>query len=368
VGDKAIALARQVGADEARQWALQQRGLARCDLGDWDGIDDMRQAVQLGLQLGLGRRSAMAYSNLADRIRLTEGPAAALQTFQAGLDLCRQRGIVDIGTFCQADLLQCLFDLGDWDELIATADEVIAWSGAQGGSYAIVLAESRKARVLAWRGKVAPATALMRTALPRAREIADPQILGCVFPVAALTEQRQGNHIAAVRLAKQLEQGINGSPATYRASLLPDLVRVCVAAGELLLARRLLDGLDVQAPGLRHCLTTAWALVAEAQDDLEAAADLHAQAAADWSNYGSVPEHGQALLGLGRCLIRLQHPQARDRLGEARAIFARLDARPLVAESDSWLQRCLPPAADATGRGNSVAEAAGDRGWASPAS
>jgi class 3 adenylate cyclase/tetratricopeptide (TPR) repeat protein len=347
--DKAIALARQIGADEARQWALQQRGLARCDLGDWDGIDDLRHAVELGLQLGLGRRSAMAYSNLADRVRLTEGPAAALTTFRAGLDLCRQRGIVDIGTFCQADLLQCLFDLGDWDELVETADEVIAWSDAQGGSYAIVLAESRKARVLAWRGEVAPASSLIGKALPRAREIADPQILGCAFPVAALIEHRQGNSIAAVRLVKELEQGIKDSPATYRASPLPDLVRVCLAAGELVLARRLLDGLDVRATGLHHCLTTARALLAEAQGDLKPAADLHAQAATGWSNYGSVPEHGQALLGLGRCLALLQDPQARDRLREARAIFARLGARPLVSESDEWLQRSLPPAVDATG-------------------
>jgi class 3 adenylate cyclase/tetratricopeptide (TPR) repeat protein len=347
--DKAIALARQIGADEARQWALQQRGLARCDLGDWDGIDDLRHAVELGLQLGLGRRSAMAYSNLADRVRLTEGPAAALTTFRAGLDLCRQRGIVDIGTFCQADLLQCLFDLGDWDELVETADEVIAWSDAQGGSYAIVLAESRKARVLAWRGEIAPASSLIGKALPRAREIADPQILGCAFPVAALIEHRQGNSIAAVRLVKELEQGIKDSPATYRASPLPDLVRVCLAAGELVLARRLLDGLDVRATGLHHCLTTARALLAEAQGDLKPAADLHAQAATGWSNYGSVPEHGQALLGLGRCLALLQDPQARDRLREARAIFARLGARPLVSESDEWLQRSLPPAVDATG-------------------
>jgi class 3 adenylate cyclase/tetratricopeptide (TPR) repeat protein len=347
--DKATTLARQVGADEAHQWTLQQRGLARCDLGDWDGIDDLRQAVELGLQLGLGRRSAMAYSNLADRIRLTEGPAAALTIFQAGLDLCQQRGIVDIGTFCQSDLLQCLFDLGDWDQLVGTADEVITWSGAQGGSYAIVLAQSRKARVLAWRGEVAPANTLIGKALPRAREIADPQILGCVFPVAALIEQRQGNPIAAVRLVRELEQGINDSPPTYRASPLPELVRVCMAAGELVLARRLLDGLEVRAAGLHHCLTTARALLAEAQGDLKPATDLHAQAAAGWSSYGSMPEHGQALLGLGRCLTRLQHPQAPDRLREARAIFARLDAQPLVAESDSWLQRSLPPAADSAG-------------------
>ena len=88
----------------------------------------------------------------------------------------------------------------------------------------------------------------------------------------------------------------------------------------------------------RHCLATAQAVVTEARGGLEAAADLYADAAERWSDYGSVPERGQALFGLGRCLVQLGRPKGRNRLVEARAVFARLAARPLLTATDAWLQ------------------------------
>jgi class 3 adenylate cyclase/tetratricopeptide (TPR) repeat protein len=336
--DKAIALARQLGADKVRQLALQPRGWARCDLGDWGGLEDLREALELGLQLGLGRLSALACCNLGARVFLTEGSAAALRSYRDGLDLCRQRGIVDLATMIQAEVLECLFDLGSWDELLAIADEVISRSDQQDMSYVTVGAESHKACVLAWRGELRAAAALITKALPRARKIGDPQVLAMVFPVAALVEQGRGNGTGAVRLVEELDQAIHESPGTYRAVTLPDLVRVCVATGHPALGERLLDGLHVQAARLRHCLDTARALLSEANGDLEEARVLYSKAAAGWSSYGCVPEHGQALLALGRCLTRLGRPEAGDRLAEARAIFARLGARPLVAETEGWLQ------------------------------
>ena len=45
---------------------LQMKGLARIDLGDLGGIDDMREALDLGLRLGLGFETAAAYNNLGE--------------------------------------------------------------------------------------------------------------------------------------------------------------------------------------------------------------------------------------------------------------------------------------------------------------
>jgi class 3 adenylate cyclase len=52
-----------------------------------------------------------------------------------------------------------------------------------------------------------------------------------------------------------------------------------------------------------------------------------------------VPEHGHALLGRGRCLLALDSPGARGALLQARELFTRLGARPLVAEADDLLER-----------------------------
>jgi hypothetical protein len=53
------------------------------------------------------------------------------------------------------------------------------------------------------------------------------------------------------------------------------------------------------------------------------------------------------LLALGRCLAR-RGPGARDRLAEARVIFARLGARPLIVQTEGWLQRASSSVSIAT--------------------
>jgi hypothetical protein len=66
--------------------------------------------------------------------------------------------------------------------------------------------------------------------------------------------------------------------------------------------------------------------------------ELQAEAAALWAAFGHLSEHGHALLGQGRCLVRLGlADDARAPLSAARTIFKRLAARPLVAESERWL-------------------------------
>jgi tetratricopeptide (TPR) repeat protein len=337
--DKAIALAGQVGADEARQRALQQRCAARTDIGDLAGLEDLQEALELGLRLGLARPTASAYANLTEELLIAEGPQAALRTYQVGLEYCRQRGIQDAAVWLRMELVDLLVDLGDWDQALTVADEVLAWHQAQGGGYVDIFVQAQKARVQLLRDEPAAAAALAEQFLPRARANGDPQILVAAFPVAALAAQGRGDLDAGIGLVEELYEATREGPVRYRAFPLPDVVRLCVAAHQLSLAQRLLDGVEVRAARLQHCVATARAVLTEAQEDPASALRLHADAAERWRSYGSVPEHGYALLGMGRCLVRLGHHQARDRLLEARAIFARLGGRRLLAETDRWLER-----------------------------
>ena len=67
--DRALALAAELGLPEPA-FALHRRGVARCDLGEADGLEDMRRALQLALEQGLGRETAVIYGNLAGRLVL----------------------------------------------------------------------------------------------------------------------------------------------------------------------------------------------------------------------------------------------------------------------------------------------------------
>ena len=336
---KALALAQP--APSLRTRALVARGTARVTLGDAGGIEDGREAARVARSLEMPAALALVLGNLAELEWLIEGPRGALATYQETWDLARRHGGMRLGTVFWAESLRPLLDLGDWDELLARLQQLRPVLEAQGASYSLAGMEPYRAAVLLWRGELTPARAVIEGALPAAREIADLQVLVPAQAVAALAEQASGSQPAALVLAGEYEAAVRARPGQvgwyWGWWFLADLVRVCVAAGELDRATALIG--DAQPAVLRHRLSVlaARAALAEAQGRLGQAAALYAEAADGWDAYGHVLEHGQALLGLGRCRLALGEPGPEQPLAGARRLFARLKAAPLLAETDRWL-------------------------------
>ena len=334
---KAIDLADRLGAKDIRQQALQYRGAARGEIGDLGGLDDVRESVALGLQLGLGRETALAYANLGAELFEFEGPAAALQAAEAGLALAEQRGIAELARWLSGNIVECLIELGRWDEAMRLTDQLLHQHPDLSESYDGVGLIATKAYLLCYRGAVGKAVELRDGFLTRGRQISDLQMVAHILPVAALTEWAHGELTAALQLVEELERVTRHGPACYRAIALPDVARICKAAGMPGLIERFLKGADSPAARYQHCLVTARAVLAEAQGDLEGAANLYADAGDRWKGFGVVHEHAQALLGLGRCTAQTARSGAHDQLLDARQIFIQLGARPLLAETDGWL-------------------------------
>ena len=61
--ERALALAAELSLPEPA-FALHWRGVARCHLGEADGLEDVRRALQLALEQSLGREAAVIYGNL----------------------------------------------------------------------------------------------------------------------------------------------------------------------------------------------------------------------------------------------------------------------------------------------------------------
>jgi hypothetical protein len=74
---------------------------------------------------------------------------------------------------------------------------------------------------------------------------------------------------------------------------------------------------------------------------LAQAGELYGEVAGRWERFGVVPERAHALLGAGRCLLRLERGGSEAALREARELFANLGARPLVEETDEHLRRSI---------------------------
>jgi class 3 adenylate cyclase/tetratricopeptide (TPR) repeat protein len=345
--EKALALAQQLGLEAEAIRARQLRGLARCQLSDLvGGLADLREALRLSLDLGLGNETIRSYGNLGDWVWVAEGPARGLEVKRAGIEFGERHGLTLPVMWAKAETLWPLFDLGQWDELLRIAGDLIEGGRREGGGQVTVVALTYMAYVFVCRGDVHQAHGLAEQFLPRAREIRDPQVLVPAVAVVSLIEHTRGNHGATVRLIEEIEE-VTRDRSVFRSRHLPEAVRVSAAAGAIGLAERMLDANGHRAARHQYSVLAGRAVLTEARDRPEEASALYAEVAEHWATYGFALEHGQAALGAGRCLVAVgRHPEATAHLVEARRTFDALRAGPLRDEAD----RLLAQAQSATHR------------------
>jgi class 3 adenylate cyclase/tetratricopeptide (TPR) repeat protein len=352
--NKTLALASETDIGPTRFRALEQRGLARSELGDVAGLDDVRAAMGSALELGLTVQGVSIANNLGEHQWPIQGPAASLETLEWGFELASQRGLAEAAMYLRTSALGPQFDLGDWDRLLQAAEEVRSWSERQGVTHLRLWAEFRQAEVLLHRGERARAAALAARFLPGVRAVGELETLAPALTIAALIEQAQGGLVAAGRLVDELSSATTDRSAWPWAKQLPDLVRLCVATGRHQLAGDLIDRAQLPAARHHHARRTTQAVMAEASGDQDRAARAYGEAATRWANYGHLFERGRALLGLGRCLLLQHELDAQHHVQQAREVFTRLGARPFLAEADYLLSRLealtrtQPPRPDTT--------------------
>ncbi|MEJ7790742.1 MAG: hypothetical protein WKF65_02080 [Gaiellaceae bacterium] len=331
--ERALALAAALGLPEPAR-ALGFRGVARCSLGERQGLEDMRRALALALAQGQGRAAAVLHNNLAAAVHQYEGPRAALEACREGIDFCERRGITEFALAIAGGSTTLLAELGQPEQALAEA-EPLAERLEAAGDVAFIEPRSLQLRLLAERGthEHAPAADAL---VASARETGEPQTYAVAFAAAARLLLAQGRPQQARALLLELEQvaGIRADP--YYASLLPELVRSTLALGDSELPARLVRGVEPTTPLQAHALSAARPQLAEAAGEHAQAATLYAESATRWQEFGNVPERAYALLGQGRCLATLGQPPA-EPLREARELFASMGYTPALAETEALL-------------------------------
>jgi tetratricopeptide (TPR) repeat protein len=262
---------------------------------------------------------------------------------RAGTDFSASRGLTHNFFWLQMESLWKLFELGEWDQLLARATAVIDWDRAQGESRISHASRCAVAAVLVRRGRAAEAKELADVFLPAARRTGETQTLAPALVCAATIEAARGELSGAIELLEELGEQTRDRSPIYRALWLPDAIRSCAAARQLELAHRLLTGFDVVAPRHVYGVLTARATLAEAEGDLAGALAAYSDASTRWRQFGHVLEAGYALLGKGRCLRQAGRITEADApLKEARGIFTRLGAEPFAAEVTGLLAAAPP--------------------------
>jgi class 3 adenylate cyclase len=343
-GQKALPLLRRFGLDDDALTTRTRIGTSRCLLGDPAGLDELRAAAGEAVDPANGYGTfAMAVSlgNLASIEQwLGDGPAAAAGLIRKAYELAIRRGVDRPAHWQRASLVEPLHDLGEWDEVLLIHAELVAWERARGLSAIGIITPPAAARVLAARGDVAEATALIEEILPRARELEDAQQLSPALAAAATVATARRDQASAAACVAEFEH--LSVQATSVLGYLPGVWRASVQTGGLEPLGRLLDQVLELDPRLHRFASSGSAIRAEAHGEHELAEPLYARAEQGWNDVGCVVERAHALAAQGRCRLALDRSDAAAPLLEARRIFASLGARLPLGEVDELLATAAP--------------------------
>ncbi len=332
--ERALGLAADLRLPEPAR-ALGYLGSARACLGEREGLGDMHRALAFAIEQADGRTAAVVHNNLAYAVWQYEGPQAALEACQEGIDFCERRGITELALNIAALRTTYLAELGRSQQALAEAEPLAARMEAN-GNVAFAEPRSHQLRLLVERGAHDQAPAVDEL-VARARDSGEAQLFALAFPAATRLLLAQDHPERAAALVVELEHVVGIRRDPYYACRLPELVRSALALGDRDLAARLVDGVQPFTPLFEHALSASRAQLAEAAGDPAEAAALYAEAAGRWRAFENVPEHAYALLGQGRCLAALGKPEAESPLREARELFASMGYQPALAETDALL-------------------------------
>ena len=336
--ERALQLAAGLSLPEPAR-ALGARGAARAALGDAQGLADMRRALGLAVEQGLGREAAVVHAYLAFTTWQHNGPVAALERCGEGIKFCERRGIAEFAIGIAATRLTLLAACGRSEEALADVESVAEQAEAAGDvswieprAVQLTLQGKRGERVQA-----AAAEQLVATA----RKTAEPQFLALAFAAAAQFMLAGDHNEQAKALLEELEGTSGTRDDPYYAARLPELVRCALELDDPVLASRLIAGVEPRTPLQQHALAACRAALAEAVGDHATAAVAYAEAARLWRQFGDVPELASALLGQGRCRVALGTLGADGLLREARELFTSMGYAPALDETDALLQRLV---------------------------
>jgi class 3 adenylate cyclase/tetratricopeptide (TPR) repeat protein len=338
--DATLALCDEMDLPEQRMRGLQFRGIYRVMSGDAAGRADLQEALRIGLDLGVGRVTALAYTNLADWTSGLDGPAAGLAIYEEGMRFAERRGIVAEQMWMRAETTWRLFDAGEWDGVIRASEEIRRWYGPRGHAQPLVIAGISEARVRALRGELDRAGELMQELLPSAREIRDVQTYRPALAVAALIALERGPRAEATSLLEELGEELD--QATHgRAYGLLEAILLARALGDLTQVDRFVVRPSDPPPAYPVAVGVALSVEAErdeAHANHGAALEGFRRAEEAWGALGHVFQRGLALLGQARCLAALGRPaEAESPAREAESIFASLRARSLAGQARALL-------------------------------
>jgi len=336
--DRVEAMSRELGlADPAL--ALHWRGIARLELGDETGAEDVDRAIAAAREQGLGSElSEIEYNRATTLNTLAAHVGLRLQTLRDGLESVSQRGDQSFANAFRALIVYTQFFAGEWDEALEDIRSLEGELLESEARYDLHMLRVTEALILSLRGQPEDAREQVQWLLEQGRAGGRLDNLSFSLVAVAVVNLAAGEDLLATELLRELSDwGFTVLVRSWQANI---VLRACLALGSLDLAETMVGHIRGTSPQEVASKATCDALLSEGRRKHDSAAPRFAEAARRWHDLGVPYENAQALLGQGRCLMALGRVQeAAHPLDQAREIFERLGAKPALTETDEWLAK-----------------------------
>ena len=244
---RAIDMSGQLGLPVPAR-ALGMRGWARLDLGDPGGRDDYQRAFTAAEAQGLGEELGQLYNNFSREVATTQGPRAASEVAAEGLAFVRRRGIRSWAVTLSEALIEYLHSLGEWDEALARAAELVPLLEETEDVWTLVEVRSDQALQLARRGEAREARSFLAWLVQKGRESEVVESTGYSLLTASAAYIALGDAPSALDLLGECATIPRPRVEPEWIDLVPEAVRTAVGAGDAELAARLWEGIEPRHP------------------------------------------------------------------------------------------------------------------------
>ncbi len=316
---QAVPLAEELGAEEARCFALNTIGVARAMLGDRAGVEDLEASIALAQSLNSVPLLIRGYNNLATAAGWLGDAGLERDATEEGLRVASRYGVEGAARFLRGNLPGVLFRRGEWDEALSSATEFLAQVDAgrpsrlEGGWHDV------RARIWFARGRTNDALDELEKLLGAAERTAAGS--GEWHASAARIYLAANRRSEAERLADGILELVRETPSTVAASDAPLLLVELHRADEL---RAALD----RAPS-GHWIELAYRV---ADGDW-------AEAAAAFERFGDLAGEADLRLTAARHLTAAgRHAEAAELGTKALDFYRQVGAGRWVAELEALIQ------------------------------
>jgi DNA-binding CsgD family transcriptional regulator/tetratricopeptide (TPR) repeat protein len=197
-GELALQAAREVGDQSSESEMLNTLGMAQAALGDVEqGLERLRQAVEVARASGDVDNLATAYSNLADTLSMVGRTQDALATAKEGMAATPRR-LSRVYDWMKLTVSETAYAAGEWD----TSEEYLIGGGMRLLGVAGIFAHEREAELALGTGDEARAQAALDAAEPLVQVSAEPQWIG-MYGVLRGELCRRQRHLEGAQAAVQ---------------------------------------------------------------------------------------------------------------------------------------------------------------------